>query len=195
MRWPPVVAGVVALGVGALLVLSGEEARQPPDEAPGPTTSTTFPRESPHLRWRIGSEDRQNFQLSSVYDLERQATITRLRRLGGSGSASLQLDRDLSGRAGETLRFSAWLQVSGSASAWLWMQVIGHDTDAELRLDELRRHTVELAQLSTQDQPLESGRWERREIELVVPERAVVAFFGIHLEGDGALSVGDVVDP
>ena len=199
MRWAPVVAGVVAVGVGVLLLVSGEDPAREPE--PLPTTSTTVPRESPALRWillsgsgvegpdRAVGEAALGFEVRSVYDLERQATVVRLRRTGPGRGAAQLIDDTRDVRDGERLTFSAWLRVTGTGRAWLVLDVYAPT------LADRGRPVRPAATATSEERAVTAGRWQRVEVTLEAPPGTSLATVGIHFEGEGAVAVDDVVDP
>lgn len=199
MTRAPVVAGVTAVGVGVLLLVSGEERAPAPE--PAPATSTTVPRESPALRWillsgsgvegldRAVGEEALGFEVRSVYDLDRQATVVRLRRTGpGRGSAQLVDDTRVV-REGERLTFAAWLRVTGTGRAWLVLDAYAPT------LADRGQPVRPAASATSEDRAITTGRWQRAEVTLEAPPGTTFATVGVHFEGEGAVAVDDVVDP
>lgn len=199
MRWAPAVAGLAAVGVGGLLLLSGDEPAPAPE--PVPTSTSTVPRESPGLRWivlsgsgvegpgRAVDEAALGFEVRAVYDLERQATVARFRRTGpGPGHAQLFDDtQDVDG--GARLRFSAWLHVTGTGRAWLALHAFAPT------LADRGRPVGPAASATSEERAVTAGGWQRTEVTLDAPPGASYLTFAIHFEGEGAVAIDDVVDP
>lgn len=188
MKRLPLVAGLAAVGLVALLVLTRSTDPAPPRPNPPPTTAatTTTLAASSLSRWAVPPGARA----TSVVDLDRGRAVVRLEASRTApGSVGIFDYLPAADRVGTTVSFSASLRVAGEGRAFLFLRALPPTPIGGHR-------PPDLASVVTPDaDAVHAGGWASRSVTLAVPPGTGQLLFGVSLDGDGYVLVDDVVAP
>jgi hypothetical protein len=189
-RGLPLVAGVLAVGVVVLLVVTGggatsPDGRDPASTVPGSTTSTTRPplRRFAAVALAPTGDVYDSYRLRTVRDLQLGRAVTQLHRTGGDlvGAA---LYADVARPAATRWRLTVRMRVVGDGSAHLSLLAVprGDPAAGGPAADPPGVETPA-------DQHVRAGGWEERTLELDVPPDARRLVYYVIVEGTGDLLV------